>query len=224
MIIEYAQDNIMVKSGWEKSATKIDWPKFIQKKLRKISRKKYGHRNDLMRAILQERKGITIGKYTYGFEPLCINRTLLAGIGSFTSIATNVNITLGNHPTDRISTSPFFYLKEFGFRKDDRLDIVTKNNNPVIIGSDVWIGRDVTIMPGVKIGDGAIVAAGAIVAKDVPPYAVVGGVPAKVIRYRFDEATIERLIKSAWWTWSDEKLSQNLESFFGIESFLARLS
>lgn len=82
------------------------------------------------------------------------------------------------------------------------------------IGNDVWMGYDTLIMPGVKIGHGAIIAARAVVTKEVPPYAIVGGNPAQIIRFRFDEKTIERLLKLSWWDWEIEKIVENIENIY----------
>lgn len=95
-------------------------------------------------------------------------------------------------------------------------------NNPVEIGNDVWIGWNAVIMPGVTIGDGAIVAAGAVVTHDVPCYAIVGGVPAKVIKKRFSDEIIKQLMKIKWWNWPDEKIKENLELFYKPEKFVEK--
>ena len=220
MAYKYAQDDILLKSDWEKLILKAALPKLLLRKIRKFSGKKYGGRNDLWRAFTEKLTGIHVGKYTYGFDPLCFKGARLTEIGAFTSIATNVNISLGNHPTDRVSTHPFFYLKEFGFR-DTSMPEVAPKNKKTTIGHDVWIGRDATLMTNVTIGTGAVVAAGAVVINDVPPYAIVGGVPAKIIRYRFDEKTIEKLLEIQWWAWPDEELRKNIDVFLDAEKFTA---
>ena len=89
----------------------------------------------------------------------------------------------------------------------------------VEIGHDVWIGTNVTILPSVKIGNGAIIAAGAVVTKDIPDYAIVGGVPAKVLKYRFSDDEIKRLNQSKWWEWPDEKIKRHINKFSAPEDF-----
>ena len=88
------------------------------------------------------------------------------------------------------------------------------------IGNDVWIGSDVRIIDGVSIGDGAVVAAGSVVTKDVPPYAIVGGVSSKIIRYRFDDATIKQLLELKWWNMHEDWIKENADKFTSIEAFL----
>lgn len=164
--------------------------------------------------------GFTVGKCTYGYEQFFYKGVNLTSIGSFTSIAPNVTIASFNHPLDFISTHPFFYLANRGFIKEDRLDIMkTKNNRNIEIGNDVWIGASVTILPGVKIGNGAVIGAGALVNRDIPDYAVVVGVPVKVIRYRFLKDEIEMINKSQWWNWSDEKIIEKIDLFTNNEMF-----
>lgn len=221
MKLDYAADDICLRTRFEKALCKFNYSKFFLKKMRRISRIRYGRKSDLMRAIIKERHGIPVGKYTYGFEELCFKGSPLAGIGAFTSIAENVTISKGNHPIDRVSTHPFFFMSMFGFRSSTHMEVCPKNG-ATYIGHDVWIGRDVTILTNVTIGHGAIVAAGAVVTKDVPPYAIVGGVPAKLIRYRFDEETIKRILSTKWWTWTDEQLKKNIDSFMDVSDFLFR--
>lgn len=147
-------------------------------------------------------------------------------IGSFCSLARNIKVIRFNHPSHTfVSTSPVFfstlgqtnqtYVSENHF--DEELTI---NGRSVIIGNDVWIGEDVKIKGGVTIGDGAIVAMGAVVAKDVPPYAIVGGVPAKIIKYRFSQDVIEELLRIKWWTKDDTWLKENASCFRNIDDFI----
>lgn len=121
-------------------------------------------------------------------------------IGKFCSIGAEVLIGLGVHPLHYKSTHPGFYAKDssyYGFEPEYKNEF--PEYKPVTIGNDVWIGTRAIILDGVHIGDGAVVGAGAVVTKDVPPYAVVGGVPAKVIKYRFNPETISQLLQEKWW-------------------------
>ncbi len=200
---------------------KIKGAKRVPKYIKKISRKKYGMRDNLTRYFCHKYLNIPIGKFTYGYEKLCFHWSPLASIGAFCSIAANVNLALNNHPTNYISTSPALYLKDFSICKTDKNDKLSNDKNgKVVIGNDVWIGRDVTILPSVTIGNGAIVGAGAVVTKDVPAYAVAVGVPAKILRFRFKSEQIDILQKIEWWNWPDEIIQQRNDLFFNIEEFL----
>ena len=127
-------------------------------------------------------------------------------IGRYCSIAPNVTLGGPTHPTRWLSTSPFQYNKRRSFQ-GFRTHEFDSDAGSVIIENDVWIGRCAIVLPGVKICTGAIVGAGAVVTKDVPPYAVVVGVPAKIIRYRFDEETIRELLELKWWELEIEELN-----------------
>lgn len=152
-----------------------------------------------------------------------------ASIGRYCSIGPNVKIIRGIHPsTIFVSTSNLFYTtkKPRGFTytqkdkfKEFRYADESKNIS-VIIGNDVWIGDGAAIMEGVKIGDGAIIAAGAIVTKDVKPYSIVGGVPAKIIKYRFTDDQILFLNNLQWWNKSEKWIKEHAEAFENIETFM----
>lgn len=151
-----------------------------------------------------------LGDYSYVGRN---SRVVYADIGKFCSIAGEVRLGMGTHTLDKLSTSPLFTEKNNGTKHSW---VETSAVNPfkrVTIGNDVWIGQRAMIMGGVKIGNGAVVGAGAIVTKDVPPYAIVGGVPAKIIRYRFSEEVISKLEKSKWWELPDAVLKENIELF-----------
>lgn len=150
------------------------------------------------------------------------NSRVIAKIGRYCSIASCVETALGTHPTkDWVSTHPaFFSLNSPSGIKYSKKQRFNEKTEQTEIGNDVWIGYRAVILGGVKIGDGAVVAAGAVVTKDVPPYAVVGGVPAKVIRYRFSEEEINKLLKIKWWNFSHEKLRNVSEHFADVSDFL----
>ncbi|WP_156291273.1 CatB-related O-acetyltransferase [Oceanobacillus salinisoli] len=133
-------------------------------------------------------------------------------IGRFCNLAPGFTIGMGEHPVHYLSTHDFQYSETFGFgswqeAKNFKTTVPRIKSKPSpVIGNDVWIGANVTILKGVTIGDGAIIAAGAVVNKDVEPYAIVGGVPAKRIKYRFDKEIREKLLEIKWWNYTLESL------------------
>ena len=164
----------------------------------------------------------TIGDYSYVGGN---SRVIYADIGKFCSISGSVRLGMGTHTLDKLSTSPIFTEKH---NSTGHQWTNVQTDNPfrrVSVGNDVWIGTGVMVMGGVTIGNGAVIGAGAIVTKDVPPYAVVAGVPAKVIRYRFTEEQIKVLLKLAWWNLPDSVLRKNTSLFQGeiIDEALASL-
>lgn len=160
---------------------------------------------------------VIIGDYSYVAPNAYISNT---SIGKFCSIGPNVVCGLGIHPINGISTAPMFYsdYKQNGITICNETKIV--ENLDVEIGNDVFIGANVTILGGIKIGDGAVIGAGAVVSKNIPPYAIAVGNPAKVIKYRFEADKIDKLLKTKWWNWEEKKL-QNIEKyFFDLDYFL----
>jgi len=165
---------------------------------------------------------ITVGDYTYYDDPEDVynfEKNVLylfefmqdrLVIGKFCQLATGVRFIMNgaNHAMGGISTYPF---KVFGgeWGKKDPMQTVSKGDT--VIGNDVWIGNSVTIMQGINIGDGAIIGTNSLVTKDIPPYTIVGGNPAKEIRKRFDEETIAFLVKLQWWNWPVEKITAHLD-------------
>lgn len=133
-------------------------------------------------------------------------------IGKFCSIACGAKFLFNsaNHTLSSLSTYPFpLFFEEWGLEKKD----VTKawdNKGDIVIGNDVWIGYEAVILAGVTIGDGAIIGTRAVVTKDVPPYTIVGGVPAKPIKRRFPEETTSALLEIQWWNWSEERIARNI--------------
>lgn len=131
--------------------------------------------------------------------------------GRYCSIAPSVTAGDGNHPMDWLSTHPFQYGLSSTFRAVSKkldFDFLKPEMKPksVEVGNDVWIGTNVTILPGVKIADGAIIAAGSVVTKNVPPYAIIAGIPGKIIRYRFEQGVIDKLLELKWWRFDADSL------------------
>jgi phosphonate metabolism protein (transferase hexapeptide repeat family) len=165
----------------------------------------------------------SLGDYSYLGENCDIAD---AAIGKFTAIANSVRIGAPNHPMGRASQHRFTYCPEYyePTTTRDREFFAGRRGDRVIVGNDVWIGHAAILLPGVTVGDGAVIAAGAVVSRDVPPYTVVGGVPARPIRQRFPEAVAEKLQRIAWWDWPDDLVFERLADFRSeaIEQFCER--
>lgn len=174
--------------------------------------------------------GRVIDSYV-GYGTYISDRCFFRGckIGKYCSIAPDVKMLRGTHPTrDFVSTSPAFYLKDnpvgksyvdkdlFSPEARSKID----REYELVIGNDVWIGQHALLLQGISIGDGAIIGAGAVVTKDVPPYAIIGGVPAKVMRYRFEEQQIMALEKIKWWDRDEKWVMKHANLFVSIETFL----
>jgi acetyltransferase-like isoleucine patch superfamily enzyme len=158
-----------------------------------------------LRKLLLDRYGVYAGAYSYGQWTKPAAMPFGTVIGRYVSMANNVAIFTANHPYDRLSTAPFFFNASLGY-----LDSNSIANTACWVGHDAWIGYSAIITPSCsRIGIGAVVGAGAVVTKDVPDFAVVAGNPAKLLKYRFDEATRERVLESRWW----ERTLDNLLPF-----------
>jgi acetyltransferase-like isoleucine patch superfamily enzyme len=169
-------------------------------------------------------RGVEVGRHTYGYDadtfPVYTEGARIV-VGAFCSIGPDVRIHGGGrHALTRVTTYP---LNAMLFDRAKRNALDDLETGPTVIGNDVWIGQGAIVLAGVSVGDGAVIGAGAVVCKPVQPYAVVAGNPAKLIRYRFDERTRERLRALAWWDWSDDKIRERKAWFMGdAQAFLAR--
>jgi len=166
---------------------------------------------------------VSLGDYSYIVND---SDAAYATIGRFCSIAAMTRITPGNHPMERASQSHFTYRASayFAGAADDAEFFAWRRAHAVTIGHDVWIGHGAIILAGRSIGSGAVIAAGAVVTKDVAPYAIVAGNPARLIRARFTDHIAARLQRLAWWDWSHERLRAALPDFqkLSIDRFLER--
>ncbi|TCK30058.1 hypothetical protein EV667_0144 [Ancylobacter aquaticus] len=164
---------------------------------------------------------VELGDYSYVVNDSDI---AYARIGRFTSIAAMTRINPGNHPMQRASQSHFTYRASayFDDAQDEPEFFAWRRAQGVTIGHDVWIGHGAIVLPGRRIGDGAVIAAGAVVTKDVAPYTIVAGVPARPVRERFPAAIAARLQALAWWDWEHSRLRAALEDFraLPVEAFL----
>jgi virginiamycin A acetyltransferase len=188
------------------------------------------HKRTVFLKNVVNRPNVIVGDYSYYDDPVDAenfeNNNVLYHydfsrekliIGKFCAIATGAKFIMSsaNHKLDGFSTYPFFIFRRGWEENFDMNSLPYKGDT--VIGNDVWIGYDATIMPGVHVGDGAIIGAKAVVTKDVPPYAVVGGNPAKILKMRFDDATIAELLNIAWWNWPHEKISENIGIITGCD-------
>lgn len=162
---------------------------------------------------------VTVGDGTYGVG----TKTILlfkdddrVTIGKYCSIAYGATIIAsGEHNYRRVANYPF------AARLNGNIDLDTLSKGSVHIGNDVWLGANSTVLSGVTVGDGAVVAAGAVVTRSVPAYAIVGGVPARIIKYRFSPEIIEALLQISWWNWSSKRIEANQDLFYlPIDEFI----
>ena len=167
----------------------------------------------------------TMGDYSYIVND---SSMIYTEVGKFCSIAAQTRINPGNHPLERIALHHFTYRsRSYQLGPEDDQDFFQwRRDHKVTIGHDVWIGHGAIILPGVTIGTGAAIGAGAVVSKDVPPFAIAVGVPAKVIRFRFPQEIQDTILELAWWDWGREHLAEALPDFrsLSVEAFLARHS
>ncbi|NKE48717.1 chloramphenicol acetyltransferase [Roseomonas frigidaquae] len=159
------------------------------------------------------------GDYSYVVHD---SQIIYATIGKFCSIASHTRINPGNHPLDRVALNHFTYrASAYGLGPDDAGFFDWRRGAHVTLGHDVWLGHGVIVLPGVSIGTGAAIGAGAVVTKDIPPFAIAVGNPARVLRFRFSEAVRESLQRIAWWDWPREQLASGLDDMrnMSAESF-----
>jgi phosphonate metabolism protein (transferase hexapeptide repeat family) len=164
----------------------------------------------------------TFDAYSYIVED---GDVIHATVGKFCSIARMVRLNPGNHPTWRAAQHHFVYrAASYGLGDDEAEVFAWRRAHAVTIGHDVWIGHGATVMAGVTVGTGAVIGAGAVVTRDVAPYTIVAGVPARPIRARFPAAIAERLVVLAWWDWPHDRLRAALDDFrtLPVEAFLER--
>lgn len=164
---------------------------------------------------------VSFGDYSYTDGEVDI---IYATVGKFTSIARKVRINPGNHPQWRVTQHHCTYRRAmFGFGESDDAEFFQwRRQHHCTIGNDVWLGHGAVVMPGVSIGNGAIVGSGAVVTKDIGAYEIAVGVPAKVIKKRFDEQTIEKIQATAWWDWDRKTLEARFEDLCDMDRFLEK--
>jgi len=158
--------------------------------------------------IIKKSHNIRVGKENYHNGNLIVKGKGVLHIGSYCAFGQDIKIILSNHNYEFPSIQYTLYMKNFGGLPYE----ITSGSTE--IGSDVWIGDNVVLLPNVKIGNGVIVGAGAVVTKDIPDYAIVGGSPAKILKYRFSESKIKDLNDKKWWDWTDEEIGKNKDFFF----------
>lgn len=151
------------------------------------------------------------------------NQIIYAEVGKFSNIASHVRINPGNHPMERVTLHHMTYRRAlYGFGEDDQAFFDWRRSHKCVIGHDTWLGHGVIVMPGVSVGTGAVVGSGAVVTKDIPPYMIAVGVPAKVMRPRFPEPIIEALLRIAWWDWDHATLGARLAEMNDVQAFVEK--
>lgn len=146
-------------------------------------------------------------------------------IGKFANIASNVRINPGFHPFEMPCQHHFMYRRElYGLGEDDKAFFNYRDIQKVEIGHDVWIGHGAVIMPGIKVANGAIIGSNAVVTKDVPAYAIVAGVSAKILKFRFSKDIINKLEEIAWWDWTHQEIKERIEDLKDIRNFIYKYS
>jgi phosphonate metabolism protein (transferase hexapeptide repeat family) len=161
----------------------------------------------------------SFGDYSYTAGDVQI---IYSEVGKYCSIANSVRINPGNHPQWRVTQHHMTYRRvQYGLGQEDDAEFFQwRRDHRCMIGHDVWIGHGAIIMPGVRVGTGAIIGSGAVVTKDIGPYEVAVGVPAKVIKRRFEAPVIGQLLASEWWNWDREQLEKNFSDLLTLEAFL----
>ena len=179
---------------------------------------------------LNKNRGFSIGRNNYGpiAEISGYDANFVESIGSFCSFGPNTSIVQPHYMG--VTTHQFLFSswryphldKMLPHKRQEEVFEKYISSKKTVIGNDVWIGRNATLIAGVRIGNGAVIGAGAVVTKDVPDYAIVVGVPARIIKYRFSEEIIKKLNMIEWWNWSDDLIAERYEDFFNIEVFVKK--
>ncbi len=194
----------------------------VREPLFKVIRRADDAGDSFTRALLRDEYDIQVGRQTYG--AFAIDGRVAPGthIGAFCSVAPGARLGGSQHPTDNVSTHPFLYLANRGFVSADDPVVSARMNPRVVIEDDVWLGAHCVVMPGVKVGRGAVVGAGAVVTKDVEPYAVALGVPARVERKRLTDSQARELAGIDWPGWDDDTIRRRLADFYDVDAFVKR--
>jgi acetyltransferase-like isoleucine patch superfamily enzyme len=182
------------------------------------------HFDDATRELMKRLYDVEIGRYTHG--AFKIDGSIAPGtrIGSFCSVAPGVRLGGSNHPLDWVSTHGFQYLSNRGFIPEDNAELRRRLNEPVVIEDDVWLGTNALVLPGMTVHRGAVIGAGAVVSRDVPPYAIAAGVPARVVRKRLPDEQVEALLAIDWPSWDDDTIRRRISDFYDPQAFIDRFS